>query len=163
MFCPNCGNNCPDNVNTCPNCGHAFAQQAPQQPQQPYGQPQQAPYGQAPYGQPQQPYGQAPYGQPQAPYGQPPYGQAPYGQPPFGYEPPVQESTGGLIAWSIITLLLCTIPGIVALVQTTGINKCMTRAEQQKKMSSAKTWCLVGTILGGLYCLVTLIAAIASM
>ena len=53
MFCPNCGNNCPDNVNNCPNCGHAFAQQAPQQPQ---------------YQAPQQPYGQDPYGQ-QAPYG----------------------------------------------------------------------------------------------
>jgi len=151
MFCPNCGNNCPDNVNTCPNCGHAFPQ-AQQAPQQPYGQPQQ-PYGQAPYG-------QAPYGQ--APYGQAPYGQAPYGQQPYGYEPPVQESTGGLIAWAIITLLLCTIPGIVALVQATGINKCMTRAEQQKKISSTKTWCLVGTILGGLYLILTFIGAFAA-
>ena len=148
MFCPNCGNNCPDNVNACPNCGHAFAQQAPQQP---YGQPQQAPYGQ-----PQQPYG-APYGQPQQPYGQ-----APYGQQPFGYEPPVQESTGGLIAWSIITLLLCTIPGVVALIQATGINKCMTRAEQQKKISSTKTWCLIGTILGGLSCVISFIGTLAA-
>ena len=131
MFCPNCGNNCPDNVNSCPTCGHAFAQQAPQQP---YGQPQQAPYG-----------------------------QAPYGQAPYSYDPPVQESTGGLIAWSIITLLLCTIPGIVALVQATGINKCMTRAEQQKKISSTKTWCLVGTILGGLATLFSIIGTIASM
>ena len=158
MFCPNCGNNCPDNVNTCPNCGHAFAhaQQAPQQPAYEYGQPQQAPQQpQAPYGQPQQPYGQAPYGQA-------PYGQAPYGQQPFGYEPPVQESTGGLIAWSIITLLLCTIPGIVALVQATGINKCMTRAEQQKKISSTKTWCLIGTILGGLSCIISFIGTLAA-
>ena len=52
MFCPNCGNNCPDNVSTCPTCGHAFPQ-AQQAPQQPYGQ---APYGQAP----QQPYGYPP-------------------------------------------------------------------------------------------------------
>ncbi len=155
MFCPNCGNNCPDNVNACPTCGHAFAQQAPQQP---YGQPQQAPYGQAPYG--QAPYGQAPYGQ--APYGQAPYGQAPYGQP-VSYDPPVQESTGGLIAWAVITLLLCTIPGVVALIQATGINKCMTRAEQQKKISSTKTWCLVGTILGGLATIFSFIGALASM
>lgn len=47
------------------------------------GQPQ-APYGQAPYGQPQPqaPYGQPPEGQPQAPYGQP-QPQAPYGQPQY--------------------------------------------------------------------------------
>lgn len=56
--------------------------------------------------------------------------------------------TGGLMAWSIITLLLCTIPGIVALVQTLGINKSVTVEEQQKKMSTARTWCIVGTILG---------------
>lgn len=130
MFCPNCGNNCPDNVNNCPNCGHAFAQQAPQQPQ---------------YQAPQQPYGQAPYG-----------------YQPFNNDPPIQESTGGLLAWSIITLLLCTIPGIVALVMTTGINKCATRSEQVKKMSNAKTWCLVGTILGGLYLLLTIIGTAAS-
>ena len=60
MFCPNCGNNCPDNVNTCPNCGGALVQpqQAPQQ---------QAPYGQQPYGQQQAPYGQQPYGYNNAP------------------------------------------------------------------------------------------------
>ena len=105
MFCPNCGNNCPDNVNTCPNCGHAFAQQAPQQP---YGQPQQAPYGQAPYGQPQQPYGQAPYG-----------------QQPYGYEAPAQpKSTKPVLVLGIVALVinatlgcLCSclgaLPGIV--------------------------------------------------
>ena len=109
MFCPNCGNNCPDNVNNCPNCGHAFAQA--QQPQ---------------YQAPQQPYGQAPYGQ------------APYGQAPFSYDPPIQESTGGLLAWSIIILLLCTIPGIVALIMTTGINSCATRTEQLKKKAATE-------------------------
>ena len=55
---------------------------------------------------------------------------------------------GGLIAWSIITLLLCTIPGIVALVKATGINKSATVEEQTKKISSCKTWCIVGTVLG---------------
>ena len=116
MFCPNCGNNCPDNVNACPNCGHAFAQQAPQQP-----------YGQAPYGQaPHQPYGQAPYGQ--APYGQAPqqpYGQAPYGQQPYGYNAPAQpKSTKPVLVLGIVALVinatlgcLCSclgaLPGIV--------------------------------------------------
>ena len=64
--------------------------------------------------------------------------------------------TGGLLAWSIITLLLCTIPGIVALVKTTGINSCATVEEQQKKIKSAKTWCIIGTILGCL-CLLSAI------
>ena len=65
-------------------------------------------------------------------------------------------STGGLLAWSIITLLLCTIPGIVAIVKTTGINKALTVAEQQAKMSSARTWCIVGTVLGVLNLIGTL-------
>lgn len=137
MFCSNCGTNCPDNVNNCPNCGA------------PVGQPKQ------PYGQPQQPYGQQPYGQQ-------PYGQQPYGQQPYGYNPPIKYSTGGMIAWSIVTLLLCTIPGIVALVQTCGINNCATRAEQEKKLSSAKIWNIVGTCLGGLYLLLTIIGMAAA-
>ena len=71
-------------------------------------------------------------------------------------DPPIQYSTGGMLAWSIVTLLLCTIPGIVALVKTNGINKCTTRAEQEKMISSAKTWNIVGTVLGGLNLLVAL-------
>lgn len=71
-------------------------------------------------------------------------------------DPPIQYSTGGMLAWSIVTLLLCTIPGIVALVQTNGIKKCTTRAEQEKMISSAKTWNIVGTVLGGLFLLATL-------
>lgn len=139
MFCSNCGTNCPDNVNNCPNCGAPVGQ-----PKQPYSQPQQS------------------YGQPQQPYGQQPYGQQPYGQQPYGYNPPIKYSTGGMIAWSIVTLLLCTIPGIVALVQTCGINNCATRAEQEKKLSSAKIWNIVGTCLGGLYLLLTIIGMAAA-
>lgn len=56
--------------------------------------------------------------------------------------------TGGLMAWSIITLLLSTIPGIVALVQTNKINKSATVEEQQKHISNAKIWCIVGTVIG---------------
>lgn len=62
-------------------------------PQNPYGQPPQQPYGQQPYGQPQ--YGQPPaFGQqpPQSPpYGQPAqpaYGQQPPQSPPYGQQPP---------------------------------------------------------------------------
>ena len=45
--------------------------------------------------------------------------------------------TGGLMAWSIITLLLCTIPGIVAIVKTAGINKCTTVEQQEQAIRSA--------------------------
>ena len=61
---------------------------------------------------------------------------------------PVPMSTGGLMAWSIITLLLCTIPGIVAIVKTSQINKAASYDEQQAAAKSARTWCIVGTILG---------------
>ena len=107
MFCPNCGNNCPDNVNTCPNCGYQFAQA--QQPQQPV-------YG---YGQPQQPN----YEQPN--YSQQPYAQAPYSQQPYGYNAPQQpKSTKPVLVLGIVALVinatlgcLCSclgaLPGIV--------------------------------------------------
>ncbi len=68
------------------------------------------------------------------------------------FTPPVTPvSTGGLLAWSILTLLLCTIPGIVAIIQTSKINKASTAEEQQAKIKSARTWCIVGTVLGLLY------------
>lgn len=72
-------------------------------------------------------------------------------------DPPVQYPTGGLIAWSVITLLLCTIPGIMGLIKSTQINKCTSRTEQDKVISSAKTWNIVGCVLGGLYLIITLI------
>ena len=65
-------------------------------------------------------------------------------------------STGGYIAWGIITLLLCTIPGIVALCTVGKINKATTVAEQEKAISTTKTWCLVGTILGVIALIITL-------
>ena len=57
-------------------------------------------------------------------------------------------STGGLMAWSVITLLLCLIPGVVALFNTMNINKSATVEEQQKRIRNAKIWCIVGTVLG---------------
>ena len=86
--------------------------------QPPYGQP----YGQpAPYGQPQQPYGRpegAPYGQPQ-PYQQPnPY--APGQQPPAqpygqGYPPPqwTQAPKPQLVSRSVVVVTLDAVPGRV--------------------------------------------------
>ena len=72
-------------------------------------------------------------------------------------QPVAPVSTGGLIAWSIITILLCLIPGIVALVKTLTINKAATVEDQQKRMKSARIWCIVGTVLGVL----TMVGAMA--
>ena len=64
---------------------------------------------------------------------------------------------GGLIAWSIITLLLCTIPGIVALIKACKINGDVTPEEQVKLISDTKTWCTIGTILGVIAIIVTIV------
>lgn len=80
-------------------------------------------------------------------------------QPAAPAAPAVERyKNGGLIAWSILSLLLCLIGGIVALVQACGINNCTTVEAQKKKISSAKTWCIISTIWGAL----TLIASIAA-
>ena len=131
-FCTNCGAQLPENSNHCPNCG------APVNPG-PAGQPEGTSW--------QETSGPA-FGQEGA---NPPYGQQqPYSSYNQSYAPvPVpQVPTGGLMAWSIITLLLCTIPGIVALVNVTKINKAVTVEEQQQKIKNAKIWCTVGTVLG---------------
>jgi uncharacterized RDD family membrane protein YckC len=62
----------------------------PPDPNNPYGQPPQQPYG------PPQPGGQPGYGYPQQPYGQPQPGYPPYGYPPQGGMPPgtVQANNG---------------------------------------------------------------------
>ena len=80
------------------------------------------------------------------------FGEGSYVQP----RRPAVYPSGGLIGWSIVTLLLCTIPGIVALVYASGINSCSTVIEQEKKIDAAKTWCTVGTILGILALIVVL-------
>lgn len=91
---------------------------------------------------------------------------APYGVPT--YQVPVRQPvtpipTGGIIAWAIITLLLCTIPGVVALIQASGINNSYSPEEQQRKLNSAKTWCIVGTVLGGLFLILYIVGMSAGM
>ena len=79
------------------------------------------------------------------------------------YQPPVpQYSTGGLVAWGIITLLLCTIPGVVALVKVANINNARTVEEQQRAVSDVKTWCTVGTVLGVLFYIIGILGAVAA-
>ena len=82
----------------------------------------------------------------------------PYGTPQ--YTPPAPRPTGGLIAWAIISILLCTIPGIVALVQALGINSAPTAEAQAQKAASAKTWCIVSTVLGVILIVINIIAIV---
>ncbi len=119
--CPNCGSAVSFNQKFCQNCGAAL-------PEVPVEKTEPAPY--------------QPVSYPREDSYQPQQYQ------PYYPQPVAPVSTGGLLAWAIITLFLCTIPGIVAIVKTTGINKATTVEEQQAKISSAKTWCIVGTVLG---------------
>lgn len=128
----------------------------------PYGQGPQQPYGQQPYGQPQQPYGQpqpgqAPYGQaPQSPpYGQPqqqPYGQQPYGAPPIGYGPgPSGQKPPNYLGWAIGCIFLFWPVAIAAIINATKVDPAWQMgnvAEAQQKSNSAKTFCMVSTIIG---------------
>ena len=137
-FCPNCGAEIESGVSFCPYCGGQTTAPGNTQSQMP--EPPAAPEPPVDQFYPQAP--QQDYSQPNQ---QPVY--------PQNYSQPVQEQvtpvpTGGLIAWSIITILLCWILGIVALVQTIGINKATTVAEQQKKISTARTCCIIGTVVG---------------
>ena len=135
-FCPSCGSQLSDEVQFCPNCGTAFPQNGGAAPD-PSAQSQ---WSGSSYGSPP-PY-QTPY---QAPYQnayQNPY-QTPYQQP---YRP--TTSTGGLIAWGIISLFLCMIPGIVGLVYATKISRATSAQEEAHFLSVSKTWLIVATVLG---------------
>ncbi|NLE71293.1 MAG: CD225/dispanin family protein [Actinomycetales bacterium] len=135
----------------------------PQDPQNPYGQPsgdQPPAYGQQPpaYGQQPPAYGQQPPAYGQQPYGQG-YGYSAYGQ--GGYAPqPVGSPPPNHLVWAIITILLCTIPGIVAVIFATQVNSKWAMGDvagAENASRQARTWSLVGTILGVLGIVVWLI------
>ena len=123
--CPYCGSDVSFNAKFCQECGAPLpevpVEETEPKPYQPVSYPAEDVTPSQPIPQPQ------PYNVPQT-------------------VPPIP--TGGLMAWSIITLLLCLIPGIVAIVKTAGINKATTVVEQQARMASARTWCIIGTVLG---------------
>ena len=80
-------------------------------------------------------------------YGQPGPGQP--GTPQAAWQPPVAPiPTGGIMVWAIITIFLCTIPGVIALVYALSINKAPSVEVQQKKAKYAKIWCTIGTVIG---------------
>ncbi|MBO4418282.1 MAG: hypothetical protein J5789_00420 [Oscillospiraceae bacterium] len=137
--CSFCGRNNPDENTRCATCGCTLPESA--------NQPESGSAGS--YTNPHNVnsqsngYGQGGYNQYNG-YGQGDYNQ--YNSYGRNYAPPRYPSSG-LIAWSIVTLLFCTIPGIVALVYAVGINSSTSSAEQERKISNAKTWCTVGTVL----------------
>ena len=148
-FCENCGAPYEGNQAFCENCGSPLPQQAPASAE-PVWQPEAARPAQDPsYSAPSPGPSQQSY------YNTPSQAQAPY-QPGYqtGYQAQAFQqavtpyASGGLIAWAVVTLLLCLIPGVIALVNAIGINKAATVEEQQKKISSTKTWCIIGTVLG---------------
>ena len=73
------------------------------------------------------------------------------------YQAPLPLETGGIIVWSIISILLCMIPGIVALVYAVGINSAPTAAIQQEKLSNARLWCTISTFLGVIAIVISLL------
>jgi len=115
----------------------------PNGPQDPY-----QPSGENPYGQQPPVYGQQPpvYGQ------QPGYPAAP--PPGYGYGTPQGAPPPNYLVWSIITILLCTIPGIVAIVFSTQVNSKWgtgDAAGAYDASKKAKMWALIGTILGAVF------------
>ena len=130
----------------------------PNGPQDPY-----QPSGENPYGQQPPAYGAQPpaYGQQPPAYGQQPgYPAAP--PPGYGYGTPQGPPPPNYLVWAIITVLLCTIPGIVAIVFSTQVNSKWAMGDAAGAYDAskkAKTWALVGTILGA----VALVAYIGLM
>ena len=142
-FCTECGAENPKENKFCSECGSPLPViEAPEPPAPTIFEEEKTPEP-AVYTAPEQPT----YAQPQpAAYTPPASSQATFDG--ASSQPVAPIPTGGLLAWSIISILLCTIPGIVALVQTLGINKCTTVEEQEKKAKNAKIWCIVATALG---------------
>ena len=132
-LCPYCSSELPENAKFCTNCGAPLnpspsdaASSLPEEPQYPaVDYPESLVSDQEVYARP--------------------------AQQPVTYHPQpavTPVNTTGLLIWAIITALFSLIPGIVAIVQTTAINKQTTVEAQQQKMRSAKIWCIVGTVLG---------------
>ena len=141
----------------------------PNDPQNPYGSPQE-PDGsgdqppQAPqYGSPQPPA----YGGGQPPqYGAPQYGGSQYGPPPSaspypagGYQQPAGPPPNNYLVWAILSTVLCCLPlGVASIVFSTQVNSkwqmgdvagAQASADKAKKFA---IWSAVaGVVVGGIY------------
>lgn len=65
-----------------------------------------------------------------------------------------------MLVWSIITIFFCTILGVIALIMTVTAKNELTGEGEQKKLKTAKTLNLIGTIGGGLCVIIYVIALI---
>lgn len=151
MFCPNCGVENPDNATVCSSCGanlNEVNQEQPiQQPQQPFQQPPQQ-FTNQPM-QSQQPVSQ---------YQQvPPQYNQPYNQQP-------KPNINNYLIWSILCTIFCCLPcGIVGIVYSNKVNTALNMGnieEAIKSSKTAKTWNLVGTIVGAVIALIYILIAI---
>ena len=141
--CPNCNTTLQENDRFYPACCIAVATEPQPTQQQTAGRqaaPQQPPV--------------APM-QNQAPnYTVPPV-QPPFVQPPYSAAPQ-RKMSGGMLAWSIINIVLgvlfglpTLVLGIVATVKTAQAAKAFTDYEEQAMLKTAKTLNLTGTIIAG--------------
>ena len=177
--CTNCGTPNPDGSKFCTGCGAplvgteaaaaaaaaaaAVIPEAPAAPEIPVPAEPAAPEAPA-SAQPESPVPELTLNPPQPTYTPP---QPDFSAPQPAYTPPQPDfsapqapapvATGGLLAWAIISILLCTIPGIVALLNVLRVNKGATFEEQQRALSQARTWCIVATVLGGLNLIYTIV------
>ena len=133
MFCPNCGVENPDNATVCSSCGANLNEVNQEQPIQ----------------QPQQPVSQ---------YQQvPPQYNQPYNQQP-------KPNINNYLIWSILCTIFCCLPcGIVGIVYSNKVNTALNMGnieEAIKSSKTAKTWNLVGTIVGAVIALIYILIAI---
>lgn len=114
-----------------------------------YPPPPPPPGPQAGYPPPNPGYPNAGYPPPAPGYPPPqPYGgfqqQAPYGQ---------QVKPNNHLIWSIITIFMCFIPGIVATIYASQVDGMWAQgrwADATKASNNAKLWAIIATVLGGL-------------
>lgn len=141
MFCKKCGAENPDDVQFCAKCGTPTAWQ----PTLEKGPPQSPP----PPGPPQG------YQAPPPGYQPPPQGNPPgYQAPPPGYQP--QSQIPNYLVWSIINIFLCMILGIIATIKSSEVNTKLAAGDYagaEQASNTAKTLNIIGTILGGLNCI----------
>jgi uncharacterized membrane protein YvbJ len=152
-YCNNCGEKIADDAKFCPSCGTKFAEQSEQPKQETYQPPVQDGTQQPPVqDQTQQPNaGYNPYDQLNNNYYQQTQADKPSG-----------KINTGLLVWSIInTVLCCQILGIIALIMTITANSTSTAQEENKKLGTAKTLNLIGTI-GGVIIVVFYIVLLAA-